>query len=85
MKYSFIFLLFTIFVFSASLKCKKTPAPPPLSTTEQLPPATQEGKNTFGFLLNGKVWVPKGNSGSSNPSWYYDAGLNNGSFNMVAT
>lgn len=25
----------------------------------QLPPETQEGKNTFGFLLNGEVWLPK--------------------------
>ncbi len=23
-----------------------------------LPPITMEGKNTLGFLLNGKVWVP---------------------------
>ena len=24
-----------------------------------LPPATQEGRNTFGCLVNGKAWVPK--------------------------
>jgi len=24
-----------------------------------LPPATQEGKNTFGCLVNGEVWVPR--------------------------
>lgn len=84
MKYSFILLLFTIFIFSASLKCKKTPATPPISNTEQLPDATQEGKNTCGFLINGKVWIPKGSSGlNSNMSWYYDAGLNGGSFNLV--
>ncbi len=28
-----------------------------------LPPATQIGANTFGFLLNGQPWVPKGNNG----------------------
>jgi len=26
--------------------------------TPELPPITMEGKNTLGFLLNGKVWVP---------------------------
>jgi hypothetical protein len=26
---------------------------------ETLPPITQEGKNTFGFLLNGKAWIPR--------------------------
>lgn len=28
-----------------------------------LPPATQEGKNTFGCKVNGKAWVPNGGSG----------------------
>jgi hypothetical protein len=27
---------------------------------EKLPPETQEGKNTLGFLLNGEAWIPKG-------------------------
>jgi hypothetical protein len=26
----------------------------------QLPPATQTGKNTFGALINSSIWVPKG-------------------------
>jgi hypothetical protein len=34
----------------------------------QLPPITQDGANTFGAIVNGKVWVP--------------AGYINGSFNM---
>lgn len=84
MKYRNYCILCVLFIFSASLKCKKTHATPPVSNTEQLPLATQEGKNTCGFLLNGKVWVPKGSSGSSsNMSWYYDAGLNGGTFNLV--
>jgi len=29
-----------------------------LAPKEQLPPATQEGRNTFGCLVNGEVWVP---------------------------
>jgi len=27
---------------------------------DKLPPETQEGKNTFGCLVNGKVWIPTG-------------------------
>jgi hypothetical protein len=37
-----------------------------------LPKATQEGKNTAGFLLNGQPWLPKGSPTSPNPfgvSW----------------
>ena len=37
-----------------------------------LPPATQEGKNTAGVLLDGKPWLPKGSPTSPHPygvSW----------------
>jgi hypothetical protein len=27
---------------------------------DKLPPETQNGNNTFGCLLNGKVWLPEG-------------------------
>jgi len=27
---------------------------------DTLPPQTQEGRNTFGCLVNGKIWFPKG-------------------------
>jgi hypothetical protein len=70
-------------IFTSALKCKKNPPPTIIDTTEKLPPATQEGKNTCGFLLNSKVWIPKGNNGRKNLSWYYDPGLNNGSFNLT--
>jgi len=40
-------------------KCKKDD-PAPLS---QLPPATQEGKNTFGCLVNGEAFIPSGSVG----------------------
>ena len=33
--------------------CKKDP-----TKNAMLPPATQEGKNTVGFTMNGEVWVP---------------------------
>jgi len=49
-----------------------------------LPPATQQGKNTLGFLLNGKPWTPKGVRGTGNLSIDYDAGFENGIFNIVA-
>jgi hypothetical protein len=32
------------------------------TSVDQLPPATQTGANTFGCIVNGKVFVPKGNS-----------------------
>jgi hypothetical protein len=31
-----------------------------------LPPETQTGANTFGCLVNGQPWQPRGNAGSSN-------------------
>lgn len=50
MKHNFRYLpLLILFLFS----CKKADPHP-----DVLPPATQEGKNTFGCFLNGKVWVP---------------------------
>ena len=49
-----------------------------------LPAATQEGKNTFGFLLNGQPWTPQGNNGTANLSLYYDATFQGGVFNLSA-
>jgi len=50
-----IFLLPCILLMAA--KCKKDPANP----IDQLPPETQTGANTFGCLVDGKVFLPKGN------------------------
>ncbi|MGI4884718.1 MAG: hypothetical protein ACRYFR_07130 [Janthinobacterium lividum] len=50
------------------LGCKKNEQAP----VDQLPPATQTGANTFGCLLNGQTWTPKGNDGASNYTVYYD-------------
>ena len=46
---------------------------------DQLPPATQTGANTFGCLVNGKVYVPKGfnGTGTPNPQIQYSLDLNN--------
>jgi hypothetical protein len=48
----------------------------------QLPPATQEGKNTCGFLVNGKVWLPRGDNGFSNLNCIYDETFMGGAFNI---
>jgi len=49
-----------------------------------LPPATQEGKNTLGFLLNGKPWTPKGYNGTSNLNITYDPTYQGGSITIAA-
>jgi hypothetical protein len=51
---------------------------------ETLPPATQTGANTFGFLLNGQVWLPKGYNGTSNLDLSYDPAFMGGTFNLSA-
>lgn len=48
---AFSFLLFT------GMQCKKTSD---TTKEEVLPAETQTGADTFGCLLNGKVWLPKG-------------------------
>lgn len=60
-------------------KCKKD-----RSDFNGLPPATQEGKNTLGFLLNGKPWTPKGFSGTGNLSVDIDEGFKDGILGIVA-
>jgi hypothetical protein len=51
-----------VFILLSLFSCRKEPAGPnpyqPIDYTV-LPPATQEGKNTFGCKINGKVWVPR--------------------------
>ena len=56
---------------------KKDPSP-----EEQLPTATQSGANTFGCLVNGQPWTPKGNNGSSNYSVSYDRAYRKGTLNV---
>ena len=55
-RFSYIMLAFL----SACDGCKTDdPQPKEKTELEKLPPATQEGKNTFGCLVNGKAWVTK--------------------------
>lgn len=57
-----VFLLSILFI---SISCKKTKNnPETITPTEQLPAITQTGANTFGCLINGNVWLPKGYDGT---------------------
>ena len=59
MKNSLIILSLISFLFLASSCPKKDGGPSNLQTKkETLPPITQDGANTFGCLVNGKVWLP---------------------------
>ena len=56
------------FMLFASMKCKKDE-----TGISSLPPATQEGKGTFGCLVNGASFTPKGSSfGGPVLSSYYN-------------
>ena len=51
--------IFILFVFATALfGCDKDDDPQPINPVDQLPPATQTGENTFGCLLDGKVFTP---------------------------
>lgn len=49
-------IILTFIILSAS-RCKKDLINP----VDELPPETQTGANTFGCLVDGKVFIPKGN------------------------
>ena len=56
MKHLLLLSLFTAFLWA----CHKDQDPaPPKTQVELLPPATQEGKRTFGCLIDGMAWTPK--------------------------
>ncbi|MGN6438873.1 MAG: hypothetical protein ACTHMM_20180 [Agriterribacter sp.] len=77
-------ILFALATYSflASSQCRKNKTDP--NTPNGLPPATQEGKNTLGFLLNGQPWTPKGFNGTANLSIDFDEGFNNGIVGVAA-
>ena len=53
------FLLFALsFLLFTSMQCKKASE---TIKEDVLPAETQTGKGTFGCLVNGEVWLPKGN------------------------
>ena len=76
MKHIFILSLLFLLIISSSTNCKK-------NTPESgLPQATEEGKNTCGFLVNGKVWLPRGDNGFANLTCYYDETFMGGAFTL---
>lgn len=58
MKFKFLLILASLFLITLTgSKCKKEKPGNPI---DQLPPETQIGANTFGCLVDGKVFLPKG-------------------------
>ena len=74
-----IFFLSLFALLFLAVKCPKPDNPPSnIQTKKQpdvLPPATQTGANTYGCLLNGKVWLPGGIIGNSSLDVQYYKGL----------
>ncbi len=70
MKNIFLLCLFALALLSTS--CPKKDNTPPAPKPDVLPPITQTGANTFGFMLNGKVWLPhtSGSIISLDPQYY---------------
>lgn len=54
-------------------------------TKDELPPITQTGENTFGFLVNGNVFIPKDKTGYTPPGGGTPKGLriSSGDTNIV--
>ena len=74
-----IYFLFIILICTAACKKHKTNKP-----VDKLPPGTQTGANTLGFLLNGEAWSPHGFNGTANLSIDVDFGFNDGVFGIAA-
>jgi len=51
---------------------------------DELPPETQTGANTFGCLINGEIFIPKGNDGTPNLDLYYLPDHDAGYFNLAS-
>ncbi len=64
------FLLFLVFI--TTLGSCNWFGNDPKSELEKLPPSTQQGKNTFGCLVNGKAWVTRT---STDVLAFYQSGL----------
>jgi hypothetical protein len=74
----FIVTIICTILITNSCKDKAIVLEEPTITGDQLPPITQSGANTFGCLINGKVFIPKGyaNNGTNNPRGIFDIDLN---------
>lgn len=78
---NFLFILTSCICLAA---CKKHHNQPKADNPYGLPNATQSGKNTLGFLLNGEPWTPKGYNGTANLSIDFDERINNGIVGIVS-
>ena len=76
-----IYILLLVITVGFTQCCKEKPTISNDNNIPGLPPATQTGANTLGFLLNGVPWVPEG---PNNLSMDYDPGFNNGILGVVA-
>jgi hypothetical protein len=81
MKTIYVLGICALLLFCGSCHWFKKDDPTPL---EQLPPATQTGERTLGFLLNGQAWTPQGNNGTSNYIVSYDRTYYGGTFDLRA-
>ena len=61
MKFKFISFVLSILLTNCD-ECKDDPNP--ITELEKLPAATQQGKNTFGCLVDGKAWVTATSTGA---------------------
>src|SRR6266511_2638533 len=77
MKTLFFTLLISFLLLTTSCWQPQPPKPQP----EVLPPLTFEGKNTFGCLVNGKVWLPH----TSGAQIAFDPQYYRGDFSLSAT
>ncbi|TCC93349.1 hypothetical protein EZ428_00835 [Pedobacter frigiditerrae] len=77
------FLLFSLCIlFLCSSKCKDKFTLNLIK--EELPAITQTGANTFGFLLNGDVWLPKAALLQQKLDLSYDPNYKGGTLNIIA-
>ncbi|GAA3930570.1 DUF6252 family protein [Hymenobacter algoricola] len=79
MKLSRYVLYAALLLLTQCSKCKQDDPTP----EDQLPPATQTGANTFGCLVNGQLYVPSGNNGTSNYAVLYDPNFQGGSLQVL--
>ena len=74
-----IIVFFVALIFLNGVYCKKDKQ----TELEKLPPITQNGANTFGCLINGRAYIPKGYSGNM-PNYYVlaDPGFSDGDLSI---
>ncbi|HEY0770529.1 MAG TPA: DUF6252 family protein [Sphingobacteriaceae bacterium] len=80
MKTTVIYTIAFFIFWLTGMKCEKSRE----QANEALPEATREGKNTFGFSLNGEVWIPKGALLERKLDLSYDPNYNGGAMSIIA-